>query len=68
MLKRTGRLFGVHSLFLGLAAMLFLACGSGDLTLNEADPDIVAQKPTFAQVYPIFQRECIPCHSGTDIG
>ncbi|MDP6019185.1 MAG: hypothetical protein QGI32_24055, partial [Candidatus Latescibacteria bacterium] len=37
--------------------MLLTACGSGDLTLNEADPDIVAQKPTWTQVEPIFQRE-----------
>jgi uncharacterized membrane protein len=46
--------------------MLLTACGSGDLTLNEADPDIVAQKPTWTQVEPIFQRECVPCHAGTD--
>jgi hypothetical protein len=31
--------------------VIFVACGSGDLTLNEADPDIVAQKPSFEQVY-----------------
>jgi uncharacterized membrane protein len=46
--------------------VILVACGSGDLTLNEANPDIVAQKPSFAQVYPIFQRDCIPCHAGTD--
>ena len=55
-------------LLAGALIPMLAACGSGDLTLNEADPDIVAQKPTFAQVYPIFQRDCIPCHSGTDEG
>ena len=53
------------TLFTGLLLAMLVACGSGDRTLNEADPDIVAQRPTFAQVYPIFQRDCIPCHSGT---
>jgi len=52
-------------LFTGVLLTMLVACGSGDRTLNEADPDIVAQKPTFAQVYPIFQRDCIPCHTGT---
>ena len=51
-----------------LAVCLLTACGSGDLTLNEADPDVVSPKPAFAQVYPIFQRDCTPCHSGTDEG
>ena len=50
-----------------LVAMM-VACSSGDLTLNQADPTIVPQKPVFAQVYPIFQRDCIPCHAGTDEG
>jgi hypothetical protein len=56
------------TLFTGLLLAMLVACGSGDRTLNEADPDIVAQRPTFAQVYPIFQRDCIPCHNGTDEG
>ena len=59
---RTGRRLYVYG---WLVYPLLAACGSGDLTLNEADPDIVPQKPTFAQVYPIFQRDCIPCHTGT---
>ena len=36
-----------------LVAMM-VAYSSGDLTLNQADPTIVPQKPVFAQVYPIF--------------
>jgi len=55
-------------LFPGVLLTMLVACSSGDRTLNEADPDIVAQKPTFAQVYPIFQRDCIPCHTGTGGG
>ena len=47
-------------------AVVLTACGSGDLTLNQADPDIVAQKPTWAHVEPIIQRECVPCHTGRD--
>ncbi len=55
-------------LFAGVAVATMVACGSGDRTLNEVDPDVVAQKPSFAQVYPIFQRDCIPCHTGTGGG
>jgi hypothetical protein len=66
-LQRNIRLPEKHKLLGAIAAALLAACGSGDLTLNEADPDIVPQKPTFAQVYPIFQRDCIPCHSGIDL-
>lgn len=54
-----------------LAAASFLvailaSCGSGNKTLNEADPNVVASKPTWAQVEPIIQRDCVPCHSGTE--
>ncbi|HIG16569.1 MAG TPA: hypothetical protein EYQ31_04345 [Candidatus Handelsmanbacteria bacterium] len=52
----------------GVVLSMLVACGSGERTLNEADPNIVAQRPAYAQVEPIFQRDCIPCHSGTDDG
>ncbi|MDA0338005.1 MAG: hypothetical protein O2782_22780 [bacterium] len=55
-------------LFAGVAVATMVACGSGDRSLNEVDPDVVAQKPSFAQVCPIFQRDCIPCHTGTGGG
>jgi len=66
-LRRTCKLT-VPPYLIVLSLTMLAACASGDLTLNEADPDIVARKPTFEQVYPIFQRECIPCHAGTDQG
>ena len=51
-----------------VAAAIFLAvaagCGSGDLTLDEADPNAVAQRPSWDQVNAIFQRQCVPCHTG----
>jgi len=47
-----------------LVALLAAACGKGDLTLEEADPASVADVPTWDQVYGIFQRECVPCHTG----
>jgi uncharacterized membrane protein len=37
-------------------------CGSGDLTLAEADPDAVPADPDFELVFSIVQRECTPCH------
>ncbi len=59
---------GLHgrlvAMLVATLALGITACGSGDLTLNEADPDVVAQSPTWDHVYPIFQRECIPCHTG----
>ncbi len=46
-----------------LAIFVIAGCGSGDLTLDEADPDAVAANPTWDQVFGIFQRECAPCHT-----
>jgi uncharacterized membrane protein len=51
-------------LLAGALAMVVIAgCGSGDLTLDQADPDAVAANPTWDQVFGIFQRECAPCHT-----
>ena len=49
-----------------LPALLLPACESGDLTLDEADPDAVPLHPTYEQVYAIVNRECTPCHEGSD--
>jgi uncharacterized membrane protein len=54
-------------LLLALGAMLAAllpACESGDLSLDEADPDAVPLHPTYEQVYAIVNRECTPCHTG----
>jgi uncharacterized membrane protein len=53
----------------GILCLLFLvllaSCqGSGDLPLDQADPDAVPANPTFDQVNAIVQRACTPCHQG----
>jgi mono/diheme cytochrome c family protein len=55
--------------FLILTTVTLMAlggCDSGDLTLDQADPDAVPAEPTFDQVFSIFQRECAPCHTDDD--
>lgn len=47
-------------------AASFLGCGSGDLSLDEADPGAVAADPTYEQIFAIIQRECVPCHTDSD--
>jgi uncharacterized membrane protein len=54
-----------------LTAILFAAIlaaagcgGSGDLPLDQVDPDAAPAVPTYDQVYAILQRACVPCHSG----
>lgn len=47
-----------------LVSISFAACGSGDLPLDEVDPDAAPQIPTFDQVNSIFKRSCVPCHTG----
>ena len=49
---------------LSLPALLFLACGSGDLPLDQVDPGVVPQDPSFEIVFALIQRECTPCHGG----
>ena len=47
-----------------LLASAFLACGSGELTLDQVDPNAVPQNPSFDQVNAIIQRNCVSCHDG----
>jgi mono/diheme cytochrome c family protein len=49
-----------------LAAMT--ACGSGDLPLDDVDPDSVPAHPTYEQVFAILDRECVPCHQSGESG
>ena len=57
---------------LPLAALLLAATlvagagcgGSGDLPLDQVDPDAAPAIPTYDQVYSVLQRACVPCHSG----
>lgn len=56
--------FAVAAAFVVGAALagMLSGCGSGDLTLAEADPDAVPADPDFDLVFSIVQRECTPCH------
>ncbi len=51
-----------------VALLLAAGCGRGDLPLDQVDPDAVPLDPDFALVYDIFDRQCIPCHSGSGPG
>ena len=57
----------LHFVALGMLLSLWIsACGSGDLPLEQVDPNAAPLQPTFEQVFSIFQRECIPCHATND--
>ena len=68
MKKRKDRIPGTM-LFAGvILAMIFVlpgftGCGSGDLPLDQVDPDAVPADPSFDLVFSIVQRECTPCHN-----
>lgn len=53
-------------LFASMAIAAAIACGSGDLPLDEVDPDSVPANPTYDQVYAIIDRACVPCHNDGD--
>jgi len=64
----------VHASFVAARARLLLALllaavagcgGSGDLPLDQVDPDAAPATPTYDQVYAIMQRACVPCHGGS---
>lgn len=54
--------YGFVVVCLAALAALPAGCGSGDMTLAEADPEAVPQVTSWEQVFSIFQRECLPCH------
>ena len=42
-----------------------LGCnGSGDLPLDQVDPEAVSQNPTYDQVFAILHNRCVMCHEG----
>jgi len=44
---------------------LALGCnGSGDLPLDQVDPEAVSANPTYDQVFAILHNECAMCHEG----
>jgi uncharacterized membrane protein len=48
---------------MGLPALI-AACGRGDKTLLEADPQAVPLAPSYDAVRAILDRNCVPCHKG----
>jgi uncharacterized membrane protein len=49
------------------SCLAILSCnGSGDLPLDQVDPDAVAADPTYDQVYAILRNNCVTCHTGED--
>ena len=60
----TGRIatYGFVVVCLAALAVLPMGCGSGDVTLAEADTEAVPEVTSWEQVFSIFQRECLPCH------
>lgn len=52
-----------------VAAALFAGCGgSGDLPLDQVDPDAVPANPTYEQVFAVLDNKCVMCHTGEDGG
>ena len=47
-----------------LVAWLSACDGSGDLPLDQVDPDAVPANPTYDQVYAVLDNRCVMCHTG----
>lgn len=45
-----------------LLVSLLAACGSGDGTLADVDPNAVPLDPDFQLIVNILDRACVPCH------
>lgn len=45
--------------------LVALACnGSGDLPLDQVDPEAAPADPTYDQVFAILHNRCVACHTG----
>ncbi|HEU4928845.1 MAG TPA: hypothetical protein VFU38_03375 [Candidatus Krumholzibacteria bacterium] len=53
-------------LVLVVAAFAFGCDGSGDLPLDQVDPEAVSANPTYDQVFAILHNRCVMCHQGED--
>ena len=60
MQRRTG--IGFVMLLAGPLAVA--GCTSGSDSLERVDPAAAPLHPTWAEVEPILDRNCVPCHSG----
>jgi uncharacterized membrane protein len=47
-----------------LVAGLSACDGSGDLPLDQVDPEAVPAHPTYEQVYAVLDNRCVMCHTG----
>jgi uncharacterized membrane protein len=62
--------FGLGAGILSTLALIVFAaaCGSGEKTLLQVDPQAVPDEPTYEMVVAILDRSCVPCHQNGDDG
>ncbi len=54
-----------RALLLLLVVSVLMSCqGSGELPLDQVDPEAVPAEPTFQEVFAVLHRACVPCHQG----
>jgi uncharacterized membrane protein len=53
-------------LLLVVLATAWSCDGSGDLPLDQVDPDAAPANPTYDQVFAILHNRCVSCHTGSD--
>ena len=53
-------------LVLVVAASALSCEGSGDLPLDQVDPEAVSADPTYDQVFAILHNKCVMCHDSGD--
>ena len=58
------RLVRLSFVAIALAAALVGCDGSGDLPLDQVDPNAVPADPTYEQVYAVLNDHCVACHQG----
>ena len=49
---------------LALVAAVLACNGSGDLPLDQVDPEAAPANPTYDQVFTILHNRCVMCHTG----
>lgn len=49
---------------LALVAAVLACNGSGDLPLDQVDPEAAPANPTYDQVFTILHNRCVTCHTG----
>jgi uncharacterized membrane protein len=54
----------VRSLLLALSVAALACGGSGDLPLDQVDPNAAPANPTYDQVFALMHNNCANCHTG----